>query len=268
MVARVGTYNVLAPSYIRREWYPFTPVELLDSSWRLPALSEHLIRLAPDLLCLQEVEADWFSELETRLSRAGYASDYCAKGRGKPDGCAAFYRTELFTLLHRSRLEFDDEVGRQPASGHVAQFLVFTFASGTLGVANTHLKWDAPNTAPEGQYGLRQVRQLLEARSVLGPDCAGWLICGDLNVTPGSEVVCTLQAAGFAASHPLNDGSATCNSNRRAKQLDYIFHDRALTLVPCPQPRVSDETPLPGSEQPSDHVAVLARCAWRSAQAR
>lgn len=263
MSVLIATYNVLAPSYVQPDRYPHTPPELLDSGRRIPALADHLASLGCDLFCLQEVEREVFSILEAGLSPLGYAGDLCLKGQGKPDGCAAFYRLDRLALVRRGRLEHQDELGRRARSGHVAQLLVFEFEDLLLGVANTHLKWDPSGTPRSEQYGYRQVIQLLEARTEYGAGCSGWIVCGDLNVTADSDVVRALRDAGFASTHS-GSGAATCNSNRRAKQVDFIFHDAALAVEPLPLSRVEDHTPLPGPEQPSDHVAVLAQCTWRT----
>jgi hypothetical protein len=45
--------------------------------------------------------------------------------------------------------------------------------------------------------------------------------------------------------------------------IDFVFYDRRLRAEPMALPVVEDHTPLPGPTQPSDHVAVLARLAWR-----
>jgi endonuclease/exonuclease/phosphatase family metal-dependent hydrolase len=71
----------------------------------------------------------------------------------------------------------------------------------TLGIANTHLKWDSPGTPPAEQYGYRQVRQLLDACDACAPAETAWIVCGDLNATPESDVVATLHRAGFAFTH-------------------------------------------------------------------
>ena len=71
-----------------------------------------------------------------------------------------------------------------------------------------------------------------------------------------------MQEAGFRFSHAGCRPVATCNPNRRAKMIDYLFHDGALRAEPFALPAVDDDTPLPSPDQPSDHVAVVARFEW------
>jgi endonuclease/exonuclease/phosphatase family metal-dependent hydrolase len=79
--------------------------------------------------------------------------------------------------------------GTQPASGHVALIATLNNEGRLLGVANTHLKWDRPGTPRASQWGYRQTTQLLEERSRIDPRCLAWIICGDLNALPDSEVL-------------------------------------------------------------------------------
>lgn len=258
-----ATYNVLASAYIKPEWYPFTPPELLDSKHRLAALTKRLIELEADLLCLQEVDRETFDVVRRSLTQLGYAGALAMKGQGRPDGCSIFVRATALTLHRTRRFEYDDVVGGRPASGHVAQLAVLDLGGRRLGVANTHLKWDPPTAARETRYGYRQMAQLLEAREKLAPECDGWVVCGDLNATSDSDVVAALLRAGFRPTHNGSAGAATCNSNGQAKMIDFLFYDQALAAEPLVLPRVEDDTPLPGPDQPSDHVAVVARLAWK-----
>jgi mRNA deadenylase 3'-5' endonuclease subunit Ccr4 len=259
----VATYNVLATAYIKPEWYPLTPKALLDPLHRIPVLVEHLVQLRADIFCLQEVEEGTYTAIAQRLSPLGYSGTWARKGGNKPDGCATFFCTQAFEPVRVARVEYQDADTGQSPSGHIAQLLVLKTGPRFLGVANTHLKWDPPHVPQEQQYGYRQMRQLLQERSGQVPECSGWVLCGDLNVTADSAVVALLRASGFAFSHAGCAPAATCNSNRRAKMIDFVFHDRALRAEPVALPVVDDHTPLPGPAQPSDHVAVLARLAWR-----
>ena len=258
----VATYNILASAYIKPEWYPRTPAELLEPGWRVGAVAGHLGELGADLGCLQEVERAMFDGVERELGARGYAGRLALKARDKPDGCAAFFRSGVVVEVRSLRLVYADAHEDQPQSGHVAQILVLKVEGRVLGVANTHLKWDQPKTARDRQYGLRQMRELLEARRLLAPECEGWVVCGDLNVTLDSAVAEALREAGFRPSHDARAATATCNPNGRARRIDFIFHDAALCAEPLAGPVVVDETPLPGPEEPSDHVAVMARMAW------
>src|SRR5262245_10241733 len=104
MPFRAITYNLLATAYIKPAWYAGVAAELLWPERRVPAVVQHIESLNADLLCLQEVEAKVFTTLNQRLKPLGYHGRYERKGKGKPDGCAAFFRESVFALRAVQRL--------------------------------------------------------------------------------------------------------------------------------------------------------------------
>lgn len=252
------TYNVLASAYIRPSYFPDVAAELLDPERRRRSIARQAARLDADILCMQEVEVETFEAVEQELSASGYVGSLALKGGGKPDGCALFVRSSAFELVRVARLQYDDRCPGMPESGHVGQLAVLRSDGFFVGIANTHLKWQPPGTPPENRYDLRQISQLLGVRLQHAPECRSWIVCGDFNVTSEDEVIRELLDAGFASTH-IALGGATCNPNRRAKMIDYLFHDESLASTAIPLFPVTDTTPLPSPEQPSDHVAVTAR---------
>jgi mRNA deadenylase 3'-5' endonuclease subunit Ccr4 len=254
MAFTMATWNTLATAYIRPAFYPRTRAELLDSAWRVPALVAYAQTLDVDLLCLQEVETGVFLALQAGLPE--YQGSHALKGRQRPDGCATFFRTRSFGILSSSRVEYSDD------SGHIAQCILLAHEGKRLTVVNTHLKWDAPKTLRESQWGYRQIVQVLEFLSGDGRVSDGQIVCGDLNVTPDSEVVEALLGAGFNYAHRNSPGISTCNSNSEAKLIDYLFSRGALRAHAVVPPMIDGLTPLPSPQQPSDHVPLVARFDW------
>lgn len=258
-----ATYNVLATAYIRPEWYRKVPAELLRPQWRVLALLRHVEALKADLICLQEVEDETFAALRDRLEPLGYDGHYEPKGRGKPDGCASFFRKSLFALRGVQRLDYHDrEQGPGRDSGHVALLLCLEHEGRMLGVANTHLRWDKPGTPRDHQLGHRQIVELLETCGRFSPACQAWLICGDFNCTSRSEVVATLRQAGYEYAHAGRPQAQSCVANGKARLIDYLFHSGQLRARAFDPPAIEDDTPLPSEEQPSDHLALVAGFEW------
>jgi hypothetical protein len=48
--------------------------------------------------------------------------------------------------------------------------------------------------------------------------------------------------------------------------IDYLFHDDAIVSTALDVPHVDDNTPLPGPDQPSDHIALIAYFTWKEAR--
>jgi len=260
---KVCSYNVLATSYVRAEFYPHIPRALFDENHRIPRLVTRLVDLEADVYCLQEVEDSTFEAIESGLESLGYSAHFAKKEGSKPDGCAMAFRRRRFRMIQSIRLPFDEELGSAP-SGHIAQLLIFETGRHRLGVANTHLKWDSEEKPPAQHYGYRQAFELI---SVIRSECyrdLPWIICGDFNAQPSSAVVQAFLDAGFEFSHTGQYYGGTCNSNAKAKMIDYIFYRSPLRAKPSPLPPIDDATPLPGSSEPSDHIPVTADFRWES----
>ena len=219
----IATYNVLADAYIRREFYPRTEPALLRPGARDAALIERIRGFDADVICLQEVE-------QRLMDAIGLPGEFVHKAGGKPDGCATFVRGEA----RHEALHFDD------GTGHL---VLITRAAGVT-IANTHIKWDA-------KWGVGQAEAIVRA---LASHPRPWIVCGDFNAEPDSSVLSVFRD--FVDAHPVS--VCTCNSNGRAKKIDYILATRELSASPIASPIVTDDTPLPSALEPSDHVSLRA----------
>lgn len=263
MAFLVASYNVLATAYIERAWYPRTPALLLNPVYRVPALVQHIVRLDADLLCLQEVEPQTLAALRATLLGHGYDFQYARKRNDRPDGCAIFYRRNVFQFVESQTIAFADGAGRGD-SGYVALAASFRCENRLLQVVSTHLTWDPPGVGSlEQQLGHRQMRQLLEEQAASSARADGLILAGDFNVTADSALVQMIEQSGLQHAHRGLDKAFTCNVNRDARTIDYLFHSPSLSAEPLVPAAIDDHTILPSVEQPSDHVAILARFRWR-----
>ncbi len=252
----VASWNVLAAAYVRADWFPFSSEADLDPERRFAAVVERAAGLDADVLCLQEVERPCFEALRARLEPLGYSGHLGMKGHGKPDGCAAFIRTDgAIRVVAVERVAFDD------GTGHLALIAELEVAGRAVSIAGTHLKWHGVDTPAEERFGLGQMRTLLDAWPAR-PGTAR-VLCGDLNAPPGSEVIELVGAAGLLDAFADRPDAMTTNSNRRPKRIDWIFHDADLLATPRSLPAIEAETPLPGPGEPSDHLPVVASLAMR-----
>ena len=258
----VASYNVLANAYVQYALYRRTPKMVLNPAWRIPALVQHVTDLGTDVICLQEVEMGTFAALKSRLSSLGYAAQYTRKTGGKPDGCATFYRQHEFELIATRVIEYADGGQGQANSGHIALIVLLRAAGRIIGIANTHLIWDPPGSASSTKLGYRQVLQLLNECHNIAPSPHGWLICGDLNATPDSNIIATLESAGFQYAHAGLAQTYTCKVDAEVKMIDHLFYSPEFCGEPQCVVQISDQTVLPSAEQPSDHVPIVARFSW------
>jgi mRNA deadenylase 3'-5' endonuclease subunit Ccr4 len=254
---RIASYNVLANSYVKPEWYTHVPPEALRWDKRVFALAEKIAGLDADVVCLQEVEIDAYSLFESNLGAKGYKGVYAQKGNNRPDGCAVFFRQGALRHTGDETIYYHDGLGGEPDSGHLALVANFEFERSLIRVANTHLRWDRKDKSPEEHIGYRQIRELILNHIEIDRKAYAWVVCGDLNAQPDSPIVNDLIRHGFADAYAGHE-QATSNPNRKAKRIDFIFHTSGLRATPQKLTRIDDLTPLPGADEPSDHLAVVA----------
>lgn len=240
MELTVASYNVLADAYINPQFYPRTPPTCLDPEWRLPRLGQHVAGLGADIIGLQEVTREAHDAIDGAL--IGYKSAYASKQRRR-EGCATFFARERVRVIGEKRITYVDD------SGHIALLLALDAGGTPIAIANTHLKWDG-----RGVRALTQATHLLREMPAFHP--GPWIVLGDFNVDPSSDVLAAFHAAGFLDAH--DPRVATCNSNARAKKIDYILHDRRLVARAHRTSVIADDTALPSWDEPSDHVALVA----------
>jgi endonuclease/exonuclease/phosphatase family metal-dependent hydrolase len=248
-VLTVVSWNVLASAYVRPEFYPHTPVPVLEPEGRSARVVERVVGLgaAADVICLQEIEPATFAGVAGRL--LGFEGSFAQK-RGKPDGCAIFVRRSLGEPAFRELVYSD-------GTGHVAVAAVV----GGVGFASTHLKWEAPEVPVELRLGRAELTELLDAW--VAPE-EPWVVCGDLNANAASAVLEVAFARGLHDGYASLPEAWTCNSNDRAKRIDFILHTPGFEARPSPLPAITDVTPLPSASEPSDHLAIQVALAARA----
>jgi mRNA deadenylase 3'-5' endonuclease subunit Ccr4 len=258
MPLSVASYNVLADAYVRPERYPGVPLVALDFMAREPLLLRRVAGLGADVICLQEVEHAFFPALDGHLRTRGYVGHYVRKGNNKPDGCATFVR-EAVKVEATQALSYADGSARPKCAptGCVALLMLVKWDGLALGIANTHLKWDAPDTPEKGRLGLRQITQLLKEKDTLLPGAEAWIVCGDFNAIADDPVTETLRKAGLVDAYHGMVEAHTCVIDRIAKRIDYVFHSPNLKAKPGELPMLGGQTLLPSPDEPSDHVPIM-----------
>lgn len=233
---RIVSWNVLAQSYMKPEYYPASPPEALEARGRRARVVERALGLAADVLCLQEIEPATHEALEARLP--GHEARLAMKGAKRPDGVAILVRKELGPVTWR-------EVRYSDGTGHLGLLARLP----GLGVATTHLRWHPPHETGPGPL---EMQELLAA---LDPDLP-WVVCGDLNFEAGSEVLALAHARGFTDAYAATPEAWTCNANRRTKRIDFLLLGPGLSGRTLPVPAIDVDTPLPSLIEPSDHLPI------------
>nr|XP_020485790.1 protein angel homolog 1 [Labrus bergylta] len=195
----VMSYNILAQDLLEANegLYTHCPLEVLDWSYRCSLLLEEILKWAPDILCLQEVQENHYQEqLFPVLSQMGYSCVYKRRTGNKTDGCATCYRSGRFSELSVTLLEFlrpDTELLDRHNVG-IVLLLQPVVTKGPeikakgppLCVANTHLIFNPRR----GDVKLAQLAILLADIDSVVKSCkakgehCNLILCGDFNALP------------------------------------------------------------------------------------
>uniref|UniRef100_A0A7N0VH61 Endonuclease/exonuclease/phosphatase domain-containing protein n=1 Tax=Kalanchoe fedtschenkoi TaxID=63787 RepID=A0A7N0VH61_KALFE len=102
----VVSYNILGVENALKlpELYHQVPPEFLDWNHRKKTICKEITYYHPSIVCFQEV--DRFEELNYILQEDGFKGIYKGRTGEACDGCAIFWRHDLFTLLHQENIEF------------------------------------------------------------------------------------------------------------------------------------------------------------------
>ncbi|KAF0243793.1 MAG: hypothetical protein FD180_3081 [Planctomycetota bacterium] len=243
----VASWNILADAYIRPDIYRECRPDAIDPALRLGRLIDRVEALAADVVCLQEIEAEFSARLALAIP---WKRCFAKKGGARKDGCEIRVRPPAAPGPWDSFLYAD-------GSGHVAIVAVVLLAEGPVAIATTHLKWDPPGTAAAQRYGLRQTEELLAALRERAPGIP-WIACGDFNVTADDAVLARFAEAGFSDAYDSMPLASTCVANGRARRIDFMLYTAGLMAKPRPLSLLTDDAILPSVKIPSDHLAIAA----------
>ena len=253
---KVTSYNILADSYVRPEWFAHIDPEILKWEKRSVALLRKIESFDADVICLQEVTQAAYAFFEVHLRDHGYQGSFAKKEQKKPDGCATFFRQGSLQYRNSRTIYYSDGEG-VANTGHLALISSFESEAGVISIANTHVKWDVADKPGEDHLGYRQIRELIHRHIKADQSAHAWIICGDFNAPPDSPLITELLNNGFVDAYQGAEQN-TYNSNRAAKRIDFLFHTSNLKAKPAKIRDIDGLTVLPSEDEPSDHLAVSA----------
>ncbi|XP_022657037.1 nocturnin-like isoform X2 [Varroa jacobsoni] len=297
---RVMQWNILAQSLAEKSDKFICPDEALNWNYRRWRILEEVLTYGADIICLQEV--DHFNFLKATLGRVGFEGCFfpkpdspCCyiKGNNGPDGCAVFFDSSKYTLLHTERKVL--EVFRCQSNQVV---IMCTFErkldSKVFCVATTHLKARVGALLPTLRN--EQGKDLLQFVQSHNTNDYPVIYAGDFNAEPTEPVYRTMTQSGnlsssyamvasrssatsatTAATTPVvdNDGNNVCDSASNEPQyttwkiredgevchtIDYIFFskdrfnpERVLTM---PSDEELGKGRAPSLQYASDHFSL------------
>ena len=255
----IMSYNILAQSLIRRSMFSYASSLALKMSHRRKQLTAEIDAVNADIICLQEVDVDWFkSYWNPHMTARGFAGEIMNEN-GKLHGIAVFYRQTLFHCIKYETIQYslmaqdykrdDETLNGEPLpssvynefkmAANVAQVCVLAFkrpdgtvdtANGMI-VSNTHLYWD-----PRYRFvRLRQALKLVETVNRITQEYLSFipLLCGDYNISPNAIIYQYLTTKSIAENlkykfytpphHGRSRGEVTTVSGEASKPADELY---------------------------------------------
>lgn len=244
---RVISYNILANSCIKEEFYPRADHNLLIWENRKKLLIDQINSYNADIICMQEVdEKDMYDFLKNNLTN--YNSIFSKRGNGKLDGIATFYRAEKLILLQ-------SEVYQMIDAKEVAVITKFqTFTEHNLTVINTKIKWVPEEKQKLNFTGLVDIEDMLLRK--VPQNHTNTIVCGDFNANTESSVYQLMNQYHFKDVF-LNSPYNTCNANNKAQRIDYFFLSENVSYKVHEMIGLANDTIVPSENYPSDHLPLI-----------
>lgn len=188
------SYNILAQDLL--DWHEdlYEKHDQVTLSWphRYDRLLAEINLVRPDILCLQEMQDNHKDQFSNGLANFKYEMIFKKRTGEKTDGCAIYYRRDMFELVDYHDVEYYQPGVKRLDRENVAiiaKFRVKSDPSRCLVVSTTHLLYN-----PRRQdIRLAQVQVLLaelDRLAFLGrmkngtPIYAPTILCGDFNLQP------------------------------------------------------------------------------------
>ncbi|XP_056626034.1 CCR4-NOT transcription complex, subunit 6b [Triplophysa dalaica] len=240
----VMCYNMLCDKYATRQLYGYCPSWALNWSYRKKAIMQEILGCNADIISLQEVETEqYYNYFLVELSKQGYDGFFSPKSRARTmsesdrkhvDGCAIFFKTEMFSIVQKHTVEFNQLAMANSEGSEAMLNRVMTkdnigvavllelkqelleMSSGKslqekqlLLVANAHMHWDPEYSdvkLVQTMMFMSEVKNIIDKASrnlKLSGETSSipLVLCADLNSLPDSGVLEYLSTGGVECTH-------------------------------------------------------------------
>ncbi|CAH1647901.1 unnamed protein product [Spodoptera littoralis] len=211
---KILSYNVLAQYLLESHPYLYTDCSPRDLKWKIRAarLYDEITRMAPDVICLQEVQVSHLESFYSKFEKIGYFGVIKQKTGHRQDGCAIYFKTSMFQLTDHVHVEFfqpELPILNRDNIGVMVKLLPHDRPCTPIVVATTHLLYNPKRTdvrIAQMKLFLAEIDRFAYFNN--GRECGHLpiILTGDFNSTPDSPVVKLLDR-GRVSVGQFRDGS-------------------------------------------------------------
>lgn len=237
------SYNILANSHIKPQYYPEVSDNILKWNVRKQYLVPYILNFHADVLCLQEYEDGGLKDI---FNSHGYKSIIYNEASSSHVGLAIFYRADTVKLIEEQKIKLHN-------SDKVAIIARFSACEKDFILINTKIKWVSEDLQKTKYDGYKQIEWLLLKNLPVHSDI---VICGDFNATSDSSVYKLFIDNNFKDIF-VHNAYNTIKANSKVDRIDYCFTtstDKYQTIK-IKGMEVSDIVPSPTI--PSDHLPLI-----------
>ncbi|KAL0902778.1 hypothetical protein ABMA27_000579 [Loxostege sticticalis] len=211
---RVVSYNVLAQYLLECHPYLYTECSPRNLKWNVRAarLYDEIVNLAPDILCLQEVQASHLDSFYSKFEDMGYYGIFKQKTGHRQDGCAIYFKRSVFEMEDHISVEFyqpELPILNRDNIGMMVKLVPRALPRSPIVVATTHLLYNPKRTdvrLAQLQVLLAEIDRFAYYTNARESGHLPIILTGDLNSTPDSAVIKLLDRGHVSAS-PFRDSS-------------------------------------------------------------
>ncbi|KAF9800717.1 hypothetical protein SFRURICE_015371, partial [Spodoptera frugiperda] len=185
-----------------------------DLKWKIRAarLYDEITRMAPDVICLQEVQVSHIDSFYSKFEKIGYFGLFKQKTGHRQDGCAIYFKTSVFQLTDHVHVEYFQPnlpILNRDNIGLMVKLMPHDRPCTPIVVATTHLLYNPKRTdvrIAQMQLFLAEIDRFAYFNN--GRECGHLpiILTGDFNSTPDSPVVKLLER-GRVSVGQFRDGS-------------------------------------------------------------
>jgi mRNA deadenylase 3'-5' endonuclease subunit Ccr4 len=217
---KILTYNILSPNLAEYNDYgnfKYCSKKYLKWTYRKKKILKQIKDLDADIVCLQEIENDMFTNLIPTMTKMDYIGLFTPKNKskidGKIDGCATYfkntyqlinYKTIDYYNLYKKHLNSknfnkDKHRAKRPMCGIICTLKKKTSSKNKIFcVCNVHLISDP--TRPDVK-NLQIMCVLNELSLITNSRLIPFILCGDFNSLPNSCVYETIVTGDVDLKH-------------------------------------------------------------------
>ena len=290
----VMSYNILAQHCADIQFrFPFTPKKFLKSNYRIPLIKDQIICNHPEIICLQEVERQYFKiDFEPYFKHLGYQCFHCPKARAEKMndenrinqviGQATFIKTQTFKVLGTKTMDLRNHPlcctlpNYSELCNHDEIVLINIVKMNcsipvVIAIVNIHLYWDC------NEEFVRRSQLFIAIESAIDyaltfTDKFDIILAGDFNSTNSSSTLMYLESREecFINTYPLFHVYSLLP--KLPSSIDHIFTTingiNPVSVLTLPDDKFISETyfTFPAQYFPSDHLPIATTFQIKSQQ--